>query len=103
LLNVLSGGRASLDLVGLVKGNYSSDPLFGPVIQSPKDFRNFEIHNEALYLKIQQDIKLLCIPDIVHNTRKVREVVIDEAHSLLAHLGARKTLAYLRAHVWWKT
>jgi len=25
-----------------------------------------------------------------------------EAHSLLAHLGANKTLAYLRDHIWWK-
>jgi len=30
-------------------------------------------------------------------------MVIDQAHSLLAHLGARKTLSYLREYVWWDT
>lgn len=34
--------------------------------------------------------------------RNVHEIVIAEAHSLLAHLGASKTLAYLRDNVWWK-
>ncbi|KIY61551.1 hypothetical protein CYLTODRAFT_324921, partial [Cylindrobasidium torrendii FP15055 ss-10] len=96
-----SGGRASMDLIGLVKGKYTKDPLFGPVVNSPKDFQNFELKNDALYLKIQQDVRLLCIPDIMYNSRKVREIIIDEAHSLLAHLGSRKTLAYLRSHVWW--
>ena len=28
--------------------------------------------------------------------------MISKAHSLLAHLGANKTLDYLRDHVWWK-
>ena len=34
--------------------------------------------------------------------RNAREVVISEAHSLLAHLGTNKTLNYLWDHVWWK-
>ncbi len=50
-----------------------------------------------------EDCELLCIPDYVHKGRSVKEIVIDEAHSLLAHLGTRKTLAYLRDHVWWKS
>ena len=31
-----------------------------------------------------------------------REIIISEAHSMLAHLGAHKTLDYLQDHVWWK-
>ena len=46
---------------------------------------------------------MLCIPSkILINERSVRELVISEAHSMLAHLGANKTLDYLRDHVWWK-
>jgi hypothetical protein len=29
------------------------------------------------------------------------EIIISEAHSLLAHLGASKTTTYLKDHVWW--
>ena len=33
----------------------------------------------------------------------MHEMIISEAHSLLAHLGVNKTLNYLRDHVWWKS
>ena len=32
----------------------------------------------------------------------MEEIIISEAHSLLAHLGASKTLSYLRDYIWWK-
>ena len=34
--------------------------------------------------------------------QNVREHLIEQAHSLLAHLGTTKTLTYLREHLWWK-
>lgn len=45
----------------------------------------------------------LCIPDVLTDGRSLHEIVISHAHSLLAHLGAYKTLCLLRDHVWWKT
>jgi Integrase zinc binding domain len=30
------------------------------------------------------------------------EIIILEAHSILAYLGASKTLGYLKDHVWWQ-
>ncbi|PBK82975.1 hypothetical protein ARMGADRAFT_884079, partial [Armillaria gallica] len=81
---------------------YAGDTLFRKILAKPKDFRNFEHCNGLIFLKLE-DRELLCIPDYVHKGRSIKEVVIDEAHSLLAHLGTRKTLAYLRDHVWWKS
>ena len=46
---------------------------------------------------------LLCVPKLTVNGRNIHEVIISEAHSILAHLGANKTLNYLRDHVWWKS
>ncbi len=72
------------------------------MLAKPKEFQNFEVtDNGLIYLKLNEQ-HLLCIPDIIVNTCGVRELVIDEAHSVLAHLGYRKTLSYLRSHVWWK-
>ena len=45
---------------------------------------------------------MLCIPDILINNRQIREVIISHAHSILVHLGAMKTIGYLREIVWWK-
>ncbi|KAJ3979206.1 hypothetical protein F5890DRAFT_1396608, partial [Lentinula detonsa] len=60
-----------------------------------KDFRNFEIQDGYIYVKLK-DRKLLCIPRVLTEGRSVREIIIDEAHCLLAHLSSKKTLAYLR-------
>ena len=46
---------------------------------------------------------MICIPDVMLDRCKVRECLIVQAHSVLAHLGAAKTLAYLRDHFWWKS
>ena len=37
----------------------------------------------------------------VVGTRKIREVLISNAHTLIAHLGFEKTLSYLKDNVWW--
>ncbi|KAJ3000255.1 hypothetical protein NUW54_g6809 [Trametes sanguinea] len=34
-------------------------------------------------------------------SRRLREILLRQAHSVLAHLGTKKTLAYLRDEVWW--
>ena len=57
--------------------------------------------DNLFYLK-EADRKVLCIPKILIKGWCAREIVIPEAHSLLAHLGVSKTLDYLHDHVWWK-
>jgi Integrase zinc binding domain len=71
------------------------------IIKKPKDFRNFLVKDEIIYLN-QDGNKVLCVPKILINGRSAHEIIISEAHSLLAHLGAAKTISYLRDHVWWK-
>ncbi|KAG2052166.1 hypothetical protein BDR06DRAFT_837294, partial [Suillus hirtellus] len=75
---------------------------FKRILDSPKDFRNFYLEQGLIRLQLH-DRRLLCIPDVKVSGRTVREVIISQAHSLLAHLGASKTLTYLREHVWWKS
>ncbi|KAF8808245.1 hypothetical protein BYT27DRAFT_7020893, partial [Phlegmacium glaucopus] len=80
---------------------YSLDPAFQSILKRPNDFRNFEVKDDIVFLKISAEKQVLCIPKILVQGRSVREIVISEAHSMLAHLGANKTLDYLRDHVWW--
>ena len=68
-------------------------------MDKPNEYHNFKVEDGLLYLLKNQP--LLCIPKIMVNRRSAREIVIAEGHSLLAHLGASKTLDYLRDHIWW--
>ena len=101
LVNALET-EAGLNLPKELKGQYQNDPAFKMIMDKPKDFRNFEVKDDLIYLK-SNGKNLLCIPKILIKERSVHELIIAEAHSILAHLGASKTLNYLRDHVWWKT
>jgi hypothetical protein len=91
----------SIDLHKELTGKYNNDSVFRRVLENPKHFKNFEVSEGLIFLR-QNRVKLLCIPNVTIKGHSVRELVISEAHSLLAHLGPQKTVAYLRDHVWWK-
>lgn len=100
LVNVLESDTG-VNLLNEIKGHYQDDLIFKSVLDIPKEFRNFEVKDNLIYLKLNRK-SLLCIPKVIINGRNIYEIIISEAHSILAHLGANKTLNYLRDHVWWK-
>lgn len=86
---------------GCLRGRYVEDVFFKTVLARPKDFKNFSEESGLLYLR-DGGRKVLCIPQCLIGGRSAREIIISHAHSILAHLGAQKTIAYLREQVWWK-
>ena len=98
--SLLSRSTLGIDLVDGLRGKYSSDPYFQLILEKPNEFRNFEVENRVIYLK-SAERRVLCIPKVLLQGQSARELVISEAHSMLAHLGASKTLDYMRDHVWW--
>ena len=101
LVNVVSESSEGIDLLQELKGKYAEDSMFKAIMDKPQNYRNFVVENDIIYSKTDKS-KVLCIPKVLINGRSPCEVVISEVHSLLAHLGASKTLDYLRDHVWWK-
>ena len=98
----MSGGHDGIDLMSVLKNKYGQDLFFKTILENPKHYRNFEVNEGLVYLKTNGE-KVLCIPKILVEGWNVCEIVIEEAHSVLAHLGTTKTLMYLREYVWWKT
>ena len=101
-ISILAEAPEGVDLLTTLKGHYEGDPLFGKILQGLKNYKNFRERDGLLFLK-DKGQEMLCIPDVIVGERKVREIIISQAHSLLAHLGPYKTLSMLRDHVWWKT
>jgi hypothetical protein len=71
-------------------------------MDSPTEYWNFKVNNGLIRIHLKEKT-LLCIPDVKLKECTIREIVISQSHSLLAHLGPAKTLIYLWDHVWWKT
>jgi len=101
LVDFVTSSNEGIDLLKELTGKYIGDPFYEKIIKKPNEFRNFEVENDLVYLK-EKETKVLCIPKLMIKGRSVREIIISEAHSMLAHLGASKTLDYLRDQVWWK-
>ncbi|TBU26137.1 hypothetical protein BD311DRAFT_611463, partial [Dichomitus squalens] len=102
LLDHIASSRDGIHLEGALRGRYSEDAFFAPVVKNPHQYKNFRISDGLVFLR-ERGRELLCVPHIIVNGRSAREIVISHAHSLLAHLGPRKTADLLRDHVWWKT
>ncbi|EJF57297.1 hypothetical protein DICSQDRAFT_69665, partial [Dichomitus squalens LYAD-421 SS1] len=102
LLDHIAGSQDGIHLEGALHNRYAEDAFFAPIIQNPHQYKNFHVSNGLVFLR-ERGRELLCIPRVIVNGRSAREIVISHAHSLLAHLGPRKTADLLRDHVWWKT
>jgi hypothetical protein len=85
-----------------LKGRYEEDPAFKLILDNPSNFTNFEIIEDLIFFQ-SEGMTRLAIPDVKINGQSIREMIICQAHSILAHLGGHKTVTYLRDQVWWKT
>ena len=85
------------------KGRYKEDSFFEKILATPKVFKNFTLTEDGfIHLKLHDRI-VICIPDIRIGERTLKEMIIYQAHSLLAHLGSKKTVSYLREYIWWES
>jgi hypothetical protein len=94
LTDVITLGEPLIDIHKSVVNQYHHDNFFSKILKSPKAFRNFEVSNGRIYLRNSHK-RILCIPDVLVGERRMREIIISHAHSILAHLGPSKTLLYL--------
>ena len=81
---------------------YKEDSAYKSIVEHPENYTNFEVKGGLVFNK-SGGITRLAIPDVKIDRRSVREAIIRQAHTILAHLGGHKTLLYLRDQVWWKT
>ncbi|TFK17747.1 hypothetical protein FA15DRAFT_546393, partial [Coprinopsis marcescibilis] len=102
VLKTTTDALLGLNIPELIKTKYVKCAFFKNVVTNPRHYKNFEMEGYLLYMKTEEGKRMLTIPDCKHEGRNIRELIIAEAHTLLAHLGTRKTLNYLRDHVWWK-
>lgn len=101
LTELMDTGDPTLDIHQHLKGRYGEDAFFKVILEDSAAYKNFQVSNELIFVK-ENDSQVLCIPDIMIGERRVREMLISHAHSILAHLGPKKTVTYLRNNVWWR-
>ena len=74
-----------------VKGQYKEDSFFEKILETPRVFKNFSLTDDGFIRLKPHDRIMICIPDIQIGERTLWEMIINQVHSLLAHLGSVKT------------
>lgn len=82
----------------LLRNKYEQDIFFANIPRNSQHYKNFQMSRGLLVMK-NSDLERLCVLDICVGERSICEIIILHAHSLLAHLGAAKTLGLLCDHV----
>ena len=85
-----------------IRNRYEEDAFFKPILDNPGEFTNFEV-SEGLIYYISEGAKIITIPDVKVNSQNIRELLMRQGHSVLAHLSPEKTTTYLRDQIWWKS
>ena len=93
-------GENRPDLEKLCREGYMSDKLFRKILQNPKDHKSFSVEKGTIYHTTDSETRVLCIPHFEFRGRKVTELVIDQVHCTVRHMGTRITENYARHHFW---
>ncbi|KAE8237293.1 hypothetical protein A4X13_0g8842 [Tilletia indica] len=95
------------DIGPAVRSGYSNDPFFQQIWNKPKDHTpTYTVSDGFLWFTNKdsgEDTYSVCIPGVLFKGRRVTELLIDNAHKTVGHLGSLKTLAELRRYYYWPT
>ena len=92
-----------LDLEQLARNNYVHDKVLRKVAEHPEEHRAFQVADGLIWYvrSDRQGTDVLCIPRTRVQGRALTEIILDEAHQAIGHLGARRTAGYVRRFYWW--
>lgn len=84
-----------LSLPDLIRTGYAKDRLTKTILEHPEDHRAFTVRDGLIWYKPNPGSEVLCIPKIPVRRRLLTEIILDEAHTALGHLGTRRTSSYI--------
>lgn len=93
--------EGKMDLRRVVKRGQEEDVFCAKILQNPTHHKRFRIYQGLVEHQTSKGDWVLCIPNVMHGKKRLAQLLIDHAHSLVGHLGNDKTNAYLRRWFWW--
>ena len=85
-----------------VKDGYKLDNMFSKIIDNPGHYPMFRVVDGIIHTKNRLGDECLCVPrSLLKGKHSLPEIVIDQAHEAVGHLGPQKTSEYARRWFWW--
>jgi hypothetical protein len=85
-----------------VRSTYKEDKSFQTIVQKVDQFPMYSMVDGLLYLTHPSGERVLCVPhEAKQKGRRVREILITDAHQTLGHMGKLRTAHYIKRYCWW--
>jgi transposase InsO family protein len=81
--------------------NYDKDIFFKKVMDAPERYKIFSLNDGLIVTENAQGHQVTCIPLSIFKGRRSTEIIVDQAHRILGHLGAQKMNKYVCRWFWW--
>ena len=90
------------DILPLIKRGYEGDKTFSKILEHPGAHPRFGVQDGLIWTKNQLRRDVICVPyNAMKDGRRLIEVIIDHAHTIMGHFGQYKTSQYVRRTYWW--
>lgn len=93
--------ESTVDLFKEVRKGYEHDSTFAKIVIAPQEHKLFRLEKGILYMRLNRETEVVCVPRSIVARRRLTEIVIDQAHQALGHMGPQKTSEYVRRWYWW--
>ena len=94
-------GERRPNLERLCREGYTSDKTFRKILEHPGGHKSFEVNDGIVHYTPNPDKRALCIPHSKFRGRKLTELVLDQVHRVIGHMGMHITASYVRRLFWW--
>jgi hypothetical protein len=89
-------GKRCPNLEKLCRSGYMFNKMFQKILEHPENHKSFEVKDGLIHYLPNSEIQTLCIPHSEFWGRRVTELVIDQVHRIVGHMGPSITNSYAR-------
>ncbi len=93
--------EGQFDLRKILRNGYKNDSVAQKVLQNPTHHERFRVNQDLVEHLDNRGNWVLLVPQVMHGRKRLAQVLLDQAHSLVGHLGYSKTNEYVRRWFWW--
>lgn len=87
----------STDLATIRRANYDDDVNLRHILNDPQQSSDFKVEDGLLRTLNRFKVWVVCVPaKSLHQGRRISEVLINEAHSTVGHMGQARTYGYIQ-------
>ncbi len=93
--------EGDLDLHNVLQKGYEHDAVCKKVLENPTHHERFRIREGLVEHLNNRGHWVLCVPECKHGRKRLAQIILEHAHTVMQHLGNKKTNEYVRRWFWW--